>query len=225
MPFKIALIHPSRNRPAQAFAALSMWHMRASGDPTIEIKHYLSVDEDDPELSTYSMMFSSMGGRVNPPGGSVVAATNSAAARAYEDGADILVYLSDDFECPERWDVSVVARCFLHAPCVLKVNDGLQPVHVRVLTIPIMNRKAYESLGYFFHPAYLSMFCDQHLYEVAALRGWIRDFPDLLFRHKHHSLGLSPNDETYRASERNWSQGETVYNTHKSHGFLPPLGS
>lgn len=212
---KISLIHPSRGRSQKAFDTYLQWIKLASGNH--EIEHTLSIDNDDPEFNEYIRLF---GVYLSYPNTSVVEATNHAAQ--WTKG-DILVYLSDDFKCPENWDELLVdtftgnnhALNLMNEPACIKVDDCLQPFHVAVLTIPIMNRALYEKLGYFWHPDYKSMFVDEDLYWTCHNNGWLYFCPELKFEH-HHPANNNPNmkapdDETYRRSSANWDQGKEAY--------------
>jgi hypothetical protein len=148
---------------------------------------------------------------------SVVEATNRAAMIA--DG-DILVYLSDDFKSPDNWG-QLVMKEFENEnrPLLIKVDDCLQKFDVPVLTIPIMNRALYERLGYFWHPEYKSMHVDVDLYHTVRKMGALKNCPHLKFPHEHPANGKAPDDETYRASAKNWNQGLAVFNKRKAAGF------
>lgn len=215
----ISLIHPSRGRPDKSYANASRWAERAGG----KFELIVSIDYDDPfkdeYIASYKLGLDKCYGwevLVNN-NRSVVEATNIAMQVAY---GDIICYFSDDFDCPENW-VSLIEKEFADAtgPRLVKVDDMLQPFHVRVLTIPIMNRALYERLGYFFHPGYKSMFCDEHLFHVANKLGALKFCPHLKFEHKHVSVGKAEDDETYRRSSANWKQGQDLFETHKRHGF------
>lgn len=215
----ISLIHPSRGRPDKSYQNALRWAERAGGQFEIVV----SVDEDDPDKNGYLSHYRfgldkcyawSVIVNFNK---SVVDATNHAARQAT---GDILIYLSDDFDCPENW-VPLIEKEFkdITAPCLIKVDDCLQPFHVRVLTIPIMNRALYERLGYFWHPGYKSMFCDEDLWHTANKLGALWSAPHLKFEHKHVSVGKADDDETYRRSSANWNQGQDVFNRRKRMGF------
>jgi glycosyltransferase involved in cell wall biosynthesis len=206
----ISLIHPSRGRPQKSFDNARAW-LTFSGVPTELI---VSLDADDPTLKEYQKLYS---GAIIGNNDSVVKATNRAAAQAK---GDILVYLSDDFACFPDWGKSLVEE-FKDAegPILLKVDDCLQPFHVQVLTIPIMNRACYNKLGYFFHPGYKSMFVDEHLFHRAAKIGALRLAPHLKFEHKHVSVGKAKDDDTYRRSAANWNQGKALIAEHRRMGF------
>jgi hypothetical protein len=209
----ISLIHPSRGRPGKSFQNTSKWVQLAGAETEVIV----AVDISDPTRDEYIRYYKSQA-HVNETT-NVVQATNVAARRST---GNILVYLSDDFDCFLGWG-AILEKEFAKYPgeaVILKVDDCLQPFKTRVMTIPIMNREAYTKLGYFFHPLYKSMFCDQHLYERADKLGMLRFAPHLKFEHKHPSVGKALDDETYRRSAANWNQGLELFKKHKAAGFV-----
>lgn len=209
----ISLIHPSRGRADKSYNNSLQWLMK-SGLSDVEI--VVAVDSDDPELQKYKTRYGIGPLRIGEHK-SVVEATNSAALSSF---GDILIYLSDDFDAPDSWGPLVLKEFEgVEGPCLLKVDDCLQPFHVPVLTIPIMNRALYERLGYFWHPEYKSMFCDTDLFEVCKKNGWIKNAPHLKFPHNHVSVGKAQDDETYRRSAANWDQGKALFARRKAQGF------
>lgn len=207
----ISLLHPSRGRASKAKQTYLDW-LRKSGMGDSE--YILSLDNSEPDKLAY--INNDVNFIVND-NKSVVEATNRAAEKSQ---GDILLYLSDDFGCPENW-CELISKEFegVTNPMLLKVDDCLQPFNIRVLTIPIMNRALYERLGYFWNPEYKSMFVDQDLYEVCAKNGWLKFAPHLKFPHNHHSVGKAQNDETYKRSEANWNQGQEVFRRRQRQGF------
>lgn len=203
----ITLIHPSRGRPQKALDTLNYW-LSHSGQA---FEYILSIDESDPEKETYKTFFKDCQ-IVCSNNSSVVEATNMAARQAK---GDILIYLSDDFKCPDNWGPLVVKE-FEDRPLLVKVDDCLQQFDVAVLTIPIMNRMLYEWLGYFWHPGYKSMFCDEDLYWTTKKLGALKMAPHLKFPHEHHKDG---DDETYRRSAKNWDQGKEFFRQRRGAGF------
>jgi hypothetical protein len=209
----ISLLHPSRGRPSKSYKTFCNWHAKASIGANIQT--IVSVDQDDDLLSQYIGLYPNIA--VYRKNTCVVQATNYAAAHST---GDILIYLSDDFDCPDKWD-ELVEQEFKNVtkPTLLKVDDCLQPFKVGVVTIPIMNRALYEKLGYFWHPDYLSMHVDVDLYETCKNIGAIKYAPHLKFPHNHYSNGKAPRDETYTRSEANWNQGLEVINRRRAKGF------
>lgn len=224
----ISLIHPSRGRPQKAYETAKKW-IESAG---VDVEYILSLDSSDP--SDYNIFPPIMQGLYTPihangkkedvfpsiivnDNTSVVQATNVAAKQAT---GDILLYLSDDFDCFPDWGVAIEKAVKDFPPMwLLKVDDCLQRFDVAVLTIPIMSRPLYERLGYFWHPEYKSMFCDEHLYWVCHRMGVIRNAEHLKFKHNHVSVGLAQDDETYRRSAANWDQGKALFAKHKAAGF------
>lgn len=208
---KISLLHPSRGRPHKSLVCSQTW-LGLSG---VNTELIVSVDLSDPTLSTYLNFYNQAIVNDNI---SVVQATNEAAKKSR---GDILVYLSDDFKCPDNWGQLILKEFEgVTTPQVLKIDDCLQQFHARVLTAPIMNRLAYNELGYFWNPLYKSMWVDCDLYETCFRRGWIKKTPHLKFPHEHVSNGKAPDDDTYRRSAANWDQGKSVFDMRKRNGFI-----
>lgn len=209
---KISLIHPSRGRPQKALETYNQWLSMSKES----VEHILSLDNDDPTLGEYQDKFSHSIVIVNP-NTSVVEATNVAATIAT---GDILIYLSDDFKCFHFWDEALRQEFMKYTgPTLIKVDDCLQQFHVRVLTIPMMNKELYQKLGYFWHPEYKSMWVDCDLYETVRRMGALYFARHLKFEHHHPSNGKAQSDETYRRSEANWNQGKELFIRRRLKGF------
>lgn len=215
----ISLIHPSRLRPDKSFHNASKWLNLAK----TKCQLILAIDSDDPTAPRYKELYNTLHdseheiGILHDKHLSVVHATNMAAAKST---GDILIYLSDDFDCPNDWQWLVLNEFEKYSgPTLIKVDDCLQRFDVPVLTIPMMNRELYDKLGYFFHPGYKSMFVDEHLYWRTQRLKALRFAPQLKFEHKHVSVGKAQDDETYRRSAANWDQGKALFAQHKAAGF------
>lgn len=199
---KITLIHPSRGRAQRAKETLNYWLEKSSKEN--EIEHILSLDKDDEQTEQYVSKFSGASRIYIEDNDSVVMAANRIAKEAT---GEILIYLSDDFSCPENWDKLIIERINGKELCMLRVNDLLQPMDNCVLTIPIMTIGLYRQLGYFFFPEYKSMWVDCDLYFTT--KPHMVEAADLHFKHEHHRDGT---DETYQRSEKNWNQGVDIFN-------------
>lgn len=225
----ITLVHPSRGRADKSYKNSSDW-LDKSGVPD-EVELIFSVDISDPQMDRYASLYLPAGGTSNPKypririvtgdNRSVVEATNRAAKFA---NGDILIYLSDDFQCFDNWGVAVINEFSKYSsPTLIKVDDCLQPNFTRVLTIPMMNRALYDKLGYFWHPDYKSMWVDCDLYETAERLRALRMATHLKFPHIHPGNPdpkmRCENDETYKRSAANWEQGKAVFQRRKAAGF------
>lgn len=207
----ISLIHPSRLRPFKAKQTIDNWIAKSSKQ--IKIEHILSLDSDDRKLKVYRSLF------VNP-----LVLNNTCVVEATNQGAkfcngDILIYLSDDFDCPINWDIQIMQYFKEDKPILLKVDDKLQPFDKDVVTIPIINRQLYDKLGYFLNPLYKSMYVDQDLYWTCYNEGWIAEAPELKFPHNHWANGKARKDETYVRTDSFSAFGKSVYERRKQLNF------
>jgi glycosyltransferase involved in cell wall biosynthesis len=143
---KITLLHPSRWRATQARQTLDFWISRAECPEMIQ--HILSLDDDDDQIDQYKNLFPDSEIHIDS-NQNVVQATN--AARHLATG-EIIIYLSDDFQCPDYWD-RLIVQTYLkqgHPDCwLVRVDDLLQKTTADVLTIPIMSKKINGSFGIF----------------------------------------------------------------------------
>ncbi len=217
----ISLIHPSRGRAQKAYETAKKW-IESAGVP---VEYILSLDDSD-DVEGYRRVFSS-NWMLDPnnekapkklivnPNDCVVQATNHAAKAAT---GDVLIYLSDDFDCFPNWGIKIEEICAKYSgEYMIKVDDGLQKFHNQVLTVPIMSRPLYERLGYFFHPDYKSMWVDVDLYYTTV--NYIKLHPEITFQHNHYSNGKAKKDDTYTRSDGFWDQGKAVLARRKAQRF------
>ena len=98
---RFSLLHPSRGRLERSAQAIVEWAKRRSGDHPVE--HILSVDTDD-DVAGYRRVAAAHGVQlIVNANRSIVDAANAAARVA---GGDVLIVVSDDFGCPDAWDVA-----------------------------------------------------------------------------------------------------------------------
>ena len=210
---RFSLLHPSRGRLERAAQAIGEWTARRSGDHSVE--HILSVDTDD-DVAGYRRVADAAGVRlVVNANRSVVDAANAAARTAT---GDVLIVVSDDFGCPDGWDRALAEVLGDRRDVAVLVHDGIDG---RIMTLPIVGRALYETLGYVYHPAYVSMFCDDDLTHTAAAMGRLVDARHLVFPHRHFSVGSSAPDATYARQNSNaaWWHGWRVLEKRRANGF------
>lgn len=199
----ISLLHPSRGRSFKAFATYESWINKSSGKYTIE--HILSVDTDDHELDSYHTLFRHSK-LVVAPNHNLVEATN---VGAKECTGDIIVLLSDDFECFPNWDIEIVKAFEGKSGYVLKTNDGQEGW---IVTLPIMDKEYYKTQDYFYHPETKHLFCDTIMTHKAELEDRLIIRNDLVFIHRHPmNFKNVPMDESYMRSNKTWEQGKQIY--------------
>jgi len=214
----ISLLHPSRSRCDIAVEAFANWINKSSGKHTIE--YYCSIDDTDPQKDYYKERFSDEVLLIND-NRSIVDAVNIAALQCK---GDLIVVMSDDFDCPDDWDdlllrKLVVVDNFDITPVGILINDGIQQ---ECMTLPILNRSAYKAIGHVYHPGYFSMFADNELTDVLRKIGVMVEAPELLFRHNHYSVpGGLPEDATYKRenSKSAYVIGQKLYEQRKLTNF------
>lgn len=201
---KISLIHATRGRPKQALQMMNRWLSRAKNPDAIE--HIVALDADDeqslPLASNYCV--------VVPPGGGCVRAWNAAAAKSC---GEVIVQMSDDFDCPMHWDDLILDRIGdTSRPAVLDINDGYRTDSL--ICSAIFTRARYLEQGYFLHPDFLSMYSDNWFSHCAHRDGIVIPAKDITFEHLHPAAGKAEMDATYKASNHSsrYLQGEMVFN-------------
>lgn len=209
----ISIIHPTRNRPKNAFLTANKWVQKADRINN-DIQYILSVDEND--MSDYSLFLNNIYRQnqvfLRHSNVSAIDAINNAAKIST---GDILIVVSDDTDCPEHWDKLLLDALKGKSDYCAKTDDGLQPT---LITMPIMDRVYYERYGYIYNPDYEHMFCDQELTAVAIMTGkYIKLL--LSFPHDHYTTGRTERDEINIKNDATWHQGETLFNQRKAINF------
>lgn len=222
---KITIIHPSRQRPVRCIQTALDWLTRAT--QRVPIQYVISIDEDEPLIDEYKALIQE---RLVPyinqtsvfqlvimkyPNKSAIEAINNAAKHS---DYDLLIVVSDDFECFPNWDLFLERNLQGKEDYIVKTSDGIQDW---LITLPIMDRKYYERFGYIYYPEYKHLFCDTEMTAVADLLGRKIDLrsEQYVFRHLHPCAGLSEADEINRKNDATWQQGETLYNERKKINF------
>jgi hypothetical protein len=123
-------------------------------------------------------------------------------------------------EAPQGWDQLLLSDQYLNGanPVVLQVHDGIRS---DIMTLPIMNRIAYNVLGYLYHPGYISMFADNDLAETAKTHHLYRISSIVGFQHNHYTVGKSHKDATYARENSSIATkvGEKLFEQRKAGGF------
>lgn len=219
---KISVIYPSRSRPEQAEKTLSKWIESASSKYFIE--WIVSIDTDDVLLSKYKSIFDShksyFDSQLKGKNLKLIINNNHSAIEAINKAAsiatgDLLIVISDDFDCYYGWDVSLLQELSGKSDFVLKTKDGIQKT---LVTLPIMDRKYYERFGFVYNPAYKHMGCDVELTAIAIMTGKLL-YSDLVFPHLHYSTGLSPKDAINEKNDLTYQHGDEVLARHKVNNF------
>jgi len=196
----ISIIHPSRNRPRKAEETIKKWLGNATDRS--EIEYILSVDKDDKDLEAYKAIGIKNGIYVSVnKNKSAIEAINRAAKVSNNN---LLIVVSDDFDCQHGWDESLIQELEGKKDYLVKTIDGIQPT---LITLPIMDRAYYNRFGYIYEPGYLHMFCDQEMTAVGHMLGRVI-ISNLNFFHLHYSTGKSTKDMISVKNDKTWNQGK-----------------
>lgn len=138
---------------------------------------------------------------------------------------DILVNMSDDMEFVEKGFDNIIREDMQkHFPDLdgcLHYNDFNQKA--RVCSMSIMGRKYFNRFGWCYYPRYKSMLADDDFAAVATNMGRLRYMGDdkIIFKHLHHSFGLSEQDPLYKeqSTPEIWQHDIDLFETRKRIGF------
>ena len=209
---KITCIHPSRQRPYQAFDACMEWLTKAGDKP---IQYILSLDTDDPQMEEYIRVFNQLSGWVRVlinPNRSIVDAVNNGAKKAT---GDLFVVVSDDFSCPDKWDRELKKAAGKKTDYIIRTNDGTGSW---LITLPILSKAYYQREGFIYNPDYRHLFCDTEYTHKAILMVRVIE-TDLVFPHNHYTTGRTKKDAVNDKANSTWNQGMKVYLTAVSNNF------
>jgi len=183
---KISLVHATRGRPVEAVQCMTLWLSRATHPERVE--HIFAVDHDD-EKADVLKRFRSV---TQKDHGYSVGAWNLGAAQAT---GDIIIQLSDDWECPPGWDEMIGKRLDISKPQVLRISDGYRKDDL--LCMAILTCKYYEQNG-LFNPRFRNVYSDTDFTFRAAKNGAIVDARDISIVHHHPFFEERPLDATYQ---------------------------
>lgn len=206
------IIHPSRGRAKLAYQTRMKWEGKRLG-----IQYILSLDADDPQLELYRSLFQGCQVLVNV-NKNLVDAVQAAVPLIKND---CVIVVSDDFDCPENWDIVLNEKLRDLKFYGAYVNDGYS-YGKQVMTLPILSRSLVEQLGYIYYPAYTGMFADNDLYEALEMYGWLINIDSsAIFQHNHYCNGKASIDATYKRHNNNesWRIGETLIEQRRKNGF------
>lgn len=231
---KILVKFPSRERPEKFLKVISMYIEKSTRPKDI---HYLiSVDDDDKTMTDLGIR-ERAGTIIEKSGGQMtfcIGTSNNKVEAINRDiekvrDWDILVSGADDMVCVyEGWDERIrtdMQTNFQNLDGCLGYYDGTQK---HFFTMSIMGRKAYDSLGYIYHPSYESLFCDQEYTDYWRMNNRIAESRDVLFEHVHPAslrtdakLPKHEMDALYIRNEgRNlWNKDQMNYIERKKQGF------
>lgn len=211
----ISILHPSYGRPALALRTAERWLTRA--DNRLNIEYIMCLSFRDPKAIEYTKALAAYKHLnlkvVNTDEANMVVQVNYAAVKSI---GDLLINVSDDFDCPEHWDTLLLDALMDKEPdYVVKTQDGIQKF---IITLPIMDRAWYERHGYVYHPHYKHFYGDQELAEEGARDGKTITL-DLVFPHIHPVTGKVQEDDTNRKNNRYYTVDKITHKRRKQRNF------
>lgn len=208
MTAKISIIHPSRSRPQLAAQTAKKW--LSSAKNWKDIQYLLSIDKDDDLYDEIILEYPAQ----------TLVGDNANAIEAINYGAsktegDLIIVVSDDFDCPFHWDVALLKALEGKSDYLVKTKDGIQKT---LITLPIMDRVYYNRFGYIYNPEYEHMFCDQEMTAVGHMLGRVIEL-DITFPHNHYTTGRFAKDAISVKNDNTWNQGQRVFNKNLATNF------
>jgi hypothetical protein len=85
----------------------------------------------------------------------------------------------------------------------------------------VEGREYFKCCGFVYHPAYISVYCDNEAQDIAQMIGKYMYVGDevKIFKHIHPSFGLAPEDKQYRHTQSFFPADRLTYLTRKKKNF------
>lgn len=212
---------PVRSRAKRFFATLDMYRKMESKEH--DVQYVITLDANDMQMNTPEIVerldgYERLGFRYGSNAGKIDAC--NADMDLAHPGWSVGILASDDM-LPQvvGWDdriASDMCREFPDTDGCLWYYDGRVE---SICTLSIMGRKYYNKFGYIYHPAYMSLWCDNEFTEVAMAAGKMWKSPDVIIKHEHPSYGIGEKDALLQYNESFYNVDKTVFERRQKEGF------
>jgi hypothetical protein len=132
---------------------------------------------------------------------------------------ETLVLISDDMIPIEKGYDDIIAenmvKFFPDLDGCLHFNDG--KVGERLNTLVIMGKKLYDYFGYIYHPAYMSLWCDNEFHEMTYKMNKAKYIDKVII--KHEWTKYTGKDYTHVKSESFFKRDKKMFDARKTSGF------
>lgn len=212
----ISIIHPSRGRVEMATNTAAKWIENAVYKDRIE--YWFACDSDDPQREAYHNRISELNLRATySVNGTAINAINRVAPNTK---GNLIVVVSDDFDCPPQWDYFLLKKLEDKTDYLVKTSDGYMN-NKWLITLPIMDRAYYNRFGYVYYPEYQHMFSDTEMTCVGNMLGKVIDLqdPNFIFEHKHYSANKMVKDAINEKNDATWHQGKALFLSRHANDF------
>ena len=212
---KISILHPSYKRPKLGVSTMFNWLSRA--DNPQDIEYILCLHEKDHTVTEYA---SEMLKHDNLQNVKVIYSQEANMVKqvnlaAKESTGNLLINVSDDFDCPQSWDSLLLKELEGKEDYVVKTQDGIQK---EIITLPILDRRYYERFNFIYAPEFSHFYGDQELREVGDILGKTIVL-DLMFEHIHYIAGKAPKDEVNDKNNAHFEEDKKTYFKRKARKF------
>lgn len=212
---KISVIHPSYGRPELAATTAKNWLSRAKE----KIEYILclsSVDEMGPQ---YADKFQKLPVTIiYSHAANMVIQMNLAATKAT---GDLIIAVSDDFDCPQGWDELLNNSLQGKTDFVVRVDDGVRHSGINsagIIPLPIMDRVFYNRVKCIYHPEYNHFYGDEELCRIGVITGKKIELP-ILFEHVHPVTGKVKSDHVNRKNNKFHAADKATFARREAQGF------
>jgi hypothetical protein len=221
---RILLKCPTRGRREKFLSTIQKWVEFAESPDQLGI--LVSADVDDPSMQGFTDA-----DLPNVPWKKVCfgnSQTKIQACNADMEKVDweweIVVLVSDDMIPQVKGYDSRIRTAMTTLNHIVWIYDGFQ--NGRLNTLNIFGRSLYQTWGYFYHPAYKSLWCDNEITD------WCRKHPDkcsiiqeVLIRHVHPYIVKDvPYDELYKRNQKYEAEDRATYYYRKNKVDVSRLG-
>lgn len=216
---RISILHPSFGRPELAIKTASKWINSMAHGYGTQIEYILCISYQDPLRKKYEDFFSGTPAKIiYHPHANMVKQVNLAAK---ESNGDLLINVSDDFDCPQDWDRLLTEAVKGLSDYAIKTDDGIKVDGINsenIIALPIMDRVYYNRFGYIYHPDYLHFFGDEENSNVADILGKKITLP-IVFEHVHYTMGKAKEDATNKKNNKHFDKDKETFKIRKQNNF------
>lgn len=194
------------------------WMLKAE-DP-FNIEYILCISIQDPLKNQYINLVKDLSFITTRfhPHANMVKQLNLAASWAK---GNLLINVSDDFDCPDKWDSYLINNLQGKQDFVVKTDDGINVKGINsdnIIALPIMDEKYYNRFGYIYHPDYHHFFGDEELSNVADILGCKITLP-ITFEHIHYTMGKAKEDATNKKNNKSFEADKASFKLRKENNF------
>lgn len=123
---------------------------------------------------------------------------------------DVVIGTSDDMDfIMEGFDLQILKDIGDNKDCVVHYNDGFD--HGIIISLPVMTSFYYKRFGYLYHPAYVSLFCDEELHFVAKGLDKLIFSEANIVKHNHPANGAGVMDKQLIYTQKFHSIDKTTF--------------